>query len=40
MINIKSQSTSLNLQTDTDSLDRAYFLEYLGYSLFTSHIIY
>jgi len=25
MINIKSQSKGLNLQTDTDSLDRAYF---------------
>jgi len=25
MINIKSQSKGLNLQTDTDFLDRAYF---------------
>jgi len=25
MINIKSQSKGLNLQIDTDSLDRAYF---------------
>jgi len=40
MINIKSQNKGLNLQTDTDSLDRAYFspleLLYISHYLLSS----